>query len=132
MHRLPDDEGATALAKLCSMRVEKQLGTTTILLHGEFDLACAERFEEELGRALDSETEKLVLDLRGLEFIDSTGLRMLVKLHNLADQDHFVYTVLARDGQVGLILHQSGLDRVLPVVDPSGAVPVSESPVSPK
>jgi anti-anti-sigma factor len=123
------DKATTPLAKLCSMRVEQHLGTATIRLYGEFDLACEETFQAELGRALDNETETLVLDLRGLEFIDSTGLRMLVRMNNLAEQDDFDFAVLAGEGQVGLVLHESGLDGLLPVVDHSGAVSASDSPV---
>jgi anti-anti-sigma factor len=62
------------------MRVEQQLDTVLIRLHGEFDLTCEEPFREELAGALDANTTTLVLDLRALTFIDSCGLRMLVTL----------------------------------------------------
>jgi anti-anti-sigma factor len=111
------------------MRDERNLGTTIIRLAGEFDLASYERFQEELGRLLDSETDSLVLDLVGLEFIDSTGLRVLVQIDSLARRDGFDFTVLSGDGQVRQVLRASGLDGVLPLVDPSGIVPASDSPV---
>jgi anti-anti-sigma regulatory factor len=46
--------------------------TTCIALLGEFDLIGLDQLEEELQRA-DSRRGRVVLDLRGLKFIDSTG-----------------------------------------------------------
>jgi stage II sporulation protein AA (anti-sigma F factor antagonist) len=108
------------------MRVEQHLDTCIIRLHGEFDLSCDEHFQVELGRAIDEQTETLVLDLRGLEFIDSTGLRMLVQLDRLAERQGIDFTVLCADGQVKFVLKETGLDRILPIVDPAGVVPRSE------
>jgi anti-sigma B factor antagonist len=126
---LRDDQRAIRLAELCSMRVERRLGTVVIWLTGEFDDSCEERFHEELGGALDNETEMLVMDLRGLEFIDSTGLRVLVHLNNVAKQDDFDFAVLCGDGRVREVLRETGLDGVLPLLDAWGTVPASDSPV---
>ena len=120
---------STRLAKDCSMRAERQLHTMIVRLSGEFDLACEERFQDELGRVLDGHTGTLLLDLRDLDFIDSTGLRVLVQTDELARSDGVDFTILCRDGQVRDVLRVSGLDGYLPVVDPWGTVPDSDSPV---
>lgn len=127
MHHNGDD--ATRLSRHCSMRHEYHAGTTIVHLSGEFDLSSEDRFKEELGRVMDSETQSFVLDLRGLEFIDSTGLRLLVQLDALARQDGFDFSVLCGNGQVREVLRISGLDGVMPLIDPSGVVPPSDSPV---
>ena len=125
-----DDRAARRLGQLCSMRIERTHGTVRIRLHGEFDTACVERFEDELESAIEDETETLVLDLRGLQFMDSTGLGMLVKLSRATNEDGIEYSVLCDDGAVRCVLRETGLDGVLPVVSPShGAVPRSDSPV---
>jgi anti-sigma B factor antagonist len=111
------------------MRHERDLDTTIIRLSGEFDLSCEERFQGELAQLVDSETQKLVLDLRGLQFIDSIGLRVLVQIHAQAREERFDFTILCGQGQVRGVLRAAGLDGVLPVVDVSGAVPASDSPV---
>jgi anti-anti-sigma factor len=49
--------------------------TAVIALAGELDMAGAPALEHELGQ-LQSDT--LVVDLRGLEFMDSSGLRAIV------------------------------------------------------
>ena len=115
------------LGALCRMRSERHLDTVMIHLYGEFDLECEEPFLEELGRTLDSDTSTLILDLQALEFMDSTGLRMLVSLDNLARSDGFDFTVFCGNGLVRRVLNQTGLDGVLSVVDRSGVVPATDS-----
>jgi anti-sigma B factor antagonist len=123
------DRGARRLGQLCSMRVERSDGAVMICLHGEFDMACAERFEDELDGTLDGETKALVVDLCGLQFMDSTGLRILVTLNRTTNEHGIDYTVVCGEGAVRHILWETGLDGVLPVVSPHGAVPRSDSPV---
>jgi anti-sigma B factor antagonist len=125
------DEGAIQLGKLCSMRVEEDSGSATIRLYGEFGLGCEERFQDAVARAFDSgEHEPLVLDLRGLTFIDSTGLLMLISVDATARSDGVGFAVICDgDGPVRRVLRETGLDGILPVIDPSGAVPAADSPV---
>ena len=53
-------------------------GTTAVVLRGELDLDHAYLFEEELRRVEAREPLTLVLDLRGLRFMDSCGLARLL------------------------------------------------------
>ena len=111
------------------MRVEQQLGAVLIRLHGEFDLSCEEPFRQALACALDKDTTSLVLDLCALTFIDSAGLLMLVTLDAASREDGLDFTVLCDEGHVRQVLRAAGLDGVLRVLGPSGAVPNSDSPV---
>jgi anti-sigma B factor antagonist len=111
------------------MRVEQQLDAVLVGLHGEFDLTCEEPFREELAYALEGQTTALVLDLRALTFMDSVGLRMLVTLNVATSEDGLDYTVICGEGYVRRVLRETGLDGVLPVVDPYGSVHASDSPV---
>ena len=126
---LEHDQAPRRLGQLCSMRIERTLGAVLIRLHGEFDLSCVERFEDELGGVLERETQALTLDLCGLRFVDSTGLRMLITLNRRTKAAGIEYTILCGEGAVRHILMETGLDGVLPVVSPHGAVPRSDSPV---
>jgi anti-anti-sigma factor len=111
------------------MRSERQLATTIVRLAGEFDLTCERPFQEELGRVLNGNTETLVLDLRGLEFIDSTGLRILIQISALTRSDGVNFAILC-SVPVRQVLKETGLDGVLPVIDAkTGVVPASDSPV---
>ena len=125
------EDGAIQLGKLCSMRIEEDSGSATIRLYGEFGLGCEERFQDALRRTLEGgEHEPLVLDLRGLTFIDSTGLRMLISVDAIARSAGVGFAVICNeDGPVRRVLRETGLDGVLPVIDPFGPVPAADSPV---
>ena len=57
-----------------------------ISVSGELDLASSPTLEEELERVAESGAEVVVVDLRGLEFMDSTGLSVLVRAHQRAEE----------------------------------------------
>jgi anti-anti-sigma factor len=69
------------VAHLAVMTSESS-GGLRITVRGELDLSTAERLEDALRAAEDRGGERLVLDYSGLEFIDSTGLQVLL------DADH--------------------------------------------
>ena len=111
------------------MRAGQDGDTLTVRLAGEFDFGCEQRFHDELDEVFGSRPRWLVLDLRGLDFMDSTGLRMLVQLDARSRGAEFQFVVLCADSHVRHVLRESGLDGVLPVVDSHGPVPASDSPV---
>ena len=54
-----------------------------VSLFGELDLATVDQLQNELDRfAADGRMCELVIDLRELDFLDSTGLRLLLQLHS--------------------------------------------------
>jgi anti-anti-sigma factor len=54
-------------------------GTVSLSLEGELDLAGARRMEESLAAAERDAPARLIVDLGRLQFIDSTGLRLLLQ-----------------------------------------------------
>jgi len=58
--------------------LEARTGEVWVLPRGELDLDTTEELEQALSIALASEADRVVVDLRGLEFMDSTGLRVVV------------------------------------------------------
>ena len=126
---LDDDRGASRLGQLCLMHVERTRSAVTIQLQGEYDCSCIEKFEQEVTSALADAAETLVLDLRGLAFIDSSGLGTLVKLNRETEARGLDYTVLCDGGEVRRALRETGLDGLLPLIGQAGAVPRSDSPV---
>ena len=99
--------------------------------HGELDLATVETLRstldaavaETLLAALDGMeiTARLVLDLRGLSFMDSTGLHLLAALDQRAKREGFQLTLLAPAAPVDRAIRLCGLDQVLPFVAPDDA-----------
>jgi anti-sigma B factor antagonist len=90
----------------------------TLTLCGEFDLGGCEEFEGVI-RGLDG-TGKLVIDLAGLTFIDSSGIRALLASKRRAEEAGVELSVhVPENGQVRQVLELTGVDRVFNGAKPS-------------
>jgi anti-sigma B factor antagonist len=93
-------------------------GTTLVCPQGELDLATAPAIDAELKRLFDAGTEEVVLDLRGLTFLDSSGLRLLVTWTRSAQQhDGTSFAVIQGPDVVERVIAMAALDDMLPFVD---------------
>jgi anti-anti-sigma factor len=107
------------------IRLSGEGSRQTLAVSGELDLANAGTLEAELRRAAE-DGEQIVLDLRGLEFIDSTGIAVLVATHRrLNDGASRVRLVHSDAPAVRRVIQITGLESELPFVD--GGEPVSGS-----
>jgi len=88
-----------------------------IVVTGELDLASSPALEAELQRVSGTETELLVLDLRRLEFMDSTGLSIIVKAHqHLADEGRTLCLIRGPQ-QVQRLLDLTGVAERIALAD---------------
>jgi len=100
-------------APLFETRIERTESLTYVELLGELDLSCVDRYAD----AVDSvQAGMLVLDLRGLTFIDSMGLRMILGTWQRSRDEGFVLEILSGREQVEKVFRLTGLDHTLPVV----------------
>ena len=83
---------------------------------GELDLASAGRVEEELDRVERGRPERIVLDLRGLTFMDSTGLRIITGADNRARQARRRLTIIQGPDAVRRVFEITRLDERLEIV----------------
>jgi len=58
---------------------EREGDTHTISPYGELDLATAHDLQAEILRVEATDAESIVLDLSGLDFIDSTGIQLVIQ-----------------------------------------------------
>ena len=70
-----------------SVQIQDGDRALVIGVSGELDLASSPELERELERGTSSDVELLIIDLRKLEFMDSTGLSVLVRAHQAATRD---------------------------------------------
>ncbi len=82
---------------------------------GELDIASS----TELERVLDGlhETQLVIIDLRALEFVDSTGLGVLVRAHQHALEHGNRVALVRGPGQVDRLLGLTGLESQLLIAD---------------
>jgi anti-anti-sigma factor len=85
---------------------------------GELDLDTAHELEDELALTRDERCRRLVLDLRGLRFMDSTGLRLVIRWDTLARQDGFEFAIVPGIDVVHRVFRLTGMDQHLAVAEP--------------
>jgi len=88
-----------------------------IVVAGELDIASAGRLEEELTTVEADSPGTLVLDLRGVEFIDSTGLRALIAADERARAARRRLVVVRGPGAVERLFSVTQLDQRLEIVE---------------
>jgi anti-sigma B factor antagonist len=93
-----------------------------LALAGELDIASAERVEKELQRIELDGPATIVLDLRALTFLDSTGLRIIVAADARAREHSRRVVVIQGPDAVQRILHMTRLDERLEIVADPAAV----------
>ena len=86
-------------------------------LAGEFDMAGVERFERSLSVDRSSQAETFVLDMRGLAFLDSSGLRAVVMADQRVRADGGRLVVVRGPARVNEVLEVTGVARHLELVD---------------
>jgi anti-anti-sigma factor len=115
--RAADAERAGADLVPFSVEVQRHGDVAIVEPRGELDLATVQTL-----RAILEEIKsagRLVLDLRGLSFIDSSGLHLLVALNQRAQRHGFQLALVAPAPPVDRAIQVSGLGETLPFVSPS-------------
>jgi anti-sigma B factor antagonist len=87
------------------------------MVSGELDLASSAALEEELARVGESGVSQLIIDLRELEFMDSTGLSTLVKAHQRADEAGREFGLVRGPQQVQRLLSLTGVEDRMTFAD---------------
>ncbi len=114
------DENATLNPAPFEVQSEEREGAYVISVKGELDLSTAPRLEHELDAAGAAPDTSLLMDFSACEFIDSTGIALIVRVWQRLDRD--------RDG--GRLLLCCVTDQVRRLFDITGiesSIPIYES-----
>jgi anti-sigma B factor antagonist len=101
------------------VEVRSDGGATVLALGGELDLASSPMLEAELKRVGAQNPELLIVDLRELAFMDSTGLSALVRAYHRARE---------AGGRFGLVNGPPQIQRLLSLTGIGDRIAVVESP----
>jgi anti-sigma B factor antagonist len=96
--------------------VKQGRASALVQLTGELDLATVGTVHDAI-RSLMGSKRSITLDLRGLTFIDSTGLRLVLETDALARQDGFNFAVVRGPAVVQRIFAITGAEEQLVFVD---------------
>lgn len=87
-----------------------------LVLSGELDLSNAEELREKLHAVRARGPGRVVVDLSGLGFIDSTGLRILLRAEQESREDSGFLSFVPAQGQVERVMKLAGIDAELTFV----------------
>jgi len=99
----------------------------TLVLTGELDLSTAPEVDQALADAEEKQPARMVIDLRQLVFMDSTGLRVVLAADGRARRDGRRLEVVPGPPQVHRVFRIALLDKRIAFVDPPDASEESPS-----
>jgi anti-anti-sigma factor len=92
-------------------------GVRTISVRGELDLSTAPELEGPLDQALDGDEGSVLIDLSQCEFIDSTGIALIVRAWQRLESggNGRALVICSQNDQVRRVLEITGLELSIPV-----------------
>lgn len=106
--------------QLLDVRTERNGTAAVIELHGEMDLSSVAGAEAALDELDRDKTDTLGIDLRGLKFLDSSGLRFILAAAKVARESGWTFFLVRGSQQVQRVFGAAGLDGELTIVDEPG------------
>jgi anti-sigma B factor antagonist len=91
-----------------------------VKLDGELDLATAPQLDRQLARIEATNVSRVLIDLSGVTFMDSTGLRSIVRAHHFAESNHHTLVLQRGTRQVQRLFELTGIDECLTFEDDEG------------
>lgn len=103
-----------------------------VVLVGELDVSCVEAVDQEVRRLRDVGFDEVVIDLRRLEFLDSSGLRTLLSLRNDAKRNGHHLVLVRGPDEVQRVFAMTATEALFDWRDPrSGARSGPRAPSAP-
>jgi anti-sigma B factor antagonist len=107
--------GASVRAVELKLATQSNAGHAVMAIAGEIDLYTAPRLQAEFTRLLETGPDRVVIDMSGVEFCDSTGMNVLLSALKRLRERGGVLEVAAPRPAVRKILQVTGLDSVFTV-----------------
>ena len=109
---------------MLDVTTESQEGQTRVILSGELDIASTDELERELEALEVDSPGTLILDLRKVEFIDSTGLQAVIAADERARSAGRRLVVIRGSSAVARLFSVTQLDRRLEIIDDPDSIQV--------
>jgi len=97
------------------VRTEETEQKITIIVDGELDLSTAPQLTEAINQSVERTDKLLELDLGGLQYIDSTGLGVMISMLKERDRLHAEVTISHIPPKIKRLLDITGVSRFLAV-----------------
>lgn len=97
------------------IRDKKVENVRVVEVNGRIDASTAAEFGKAITALIDAGDEKLVLDLHGLEYISSAGLREFLKAAKTLKAKSGKFAVCGLKDYVREVFDMSGFDTIIPI-----------------
>ena len=128
---MSSEQPARSVAENFAVEARTRRRTALVALRGELDLFTVSKVAEVLD-GLEPRADgvrHIVLDLRGLTFMDVPALRELIKQNELARTNHHNLAVVRGTDAIDRLLKLTGVEKLLVLVDdPEDLVPPPRAP----
>jgi anti-sigma B factor antagonist len=102
-----------------TVQLQPRSDAALVVVSGELDIASAPELEQALDQIQPELTKLVIVDLRELEFMDSTGLSIIVRAHQRLADSGCELTLIKGQPQVQRLLDLTGVaDRLRLVTEP--------------
>jgi anti-sigma B factor antagonist len=88
-----------------------------LAVSGELDLVSSPPFGHAIRQLAELDVELVVVDLRGVDFMDSTGLHLVLQAHTQAQESGRRFALVRGPDQVQRLFDLTGLSDSLTIVD---------------
>ena len=109
-----------------SLSTRAERGRTVVEVTGEIDVYTAPKLREQLAELVDSGRHDIVVDMQGVEFLDSTGLGVLVGGLKRVKQHDGSMNLVCTQERILKIFRITGLTKVFPIYDSVAAAVASD------
>jgi anti-sigma B factor antagonist len=114
----PEDPAVqTDFPKPFRCSIAERDGTTHIRPAGELDMSSVPQLESSLRAALEGGARRLVVDLRGLDFMDSTGLTLLTRWQRESRRDGFELALVRGDHRIHRLFELTAMEPLFTFVE---------------
>ena len=87
-----------------------------VAVAGDLDAVTVRQFRDELMRQILDAGRRVVVDLSGLQLMDTSAIHMLVRVNNRVMADGGLLVLAGAQPQVAQVLSLTGADELMPVV----------------
>jgi len=92
-------------------------GRQGLKIEGEVDVATAAPFREALEKAIQSEEQKIFLDISDMEYIDSTGIGILIDLKKNQMKKDQQFVLINPKRSIAKLFQLTGVDQIFPIAE---------------
>ncbi len=106
------------MSKAEELRIGSQVIADGVIVRpaGEIDLSCAAMLRQELGRVQNERPRRLIIDLAGVPYMDSSGVATLVEAFQIARRAGTRLILCGLQDKVRSIFEIARLDMVFKIV----------------